>query len=843
LRATSDYNLGKLYPNVAREWHPTKNGQLTPFEVTPGSNKKVWWKCDKGHEWEAVVHSRTSGSGCPYCSGRRVGEDNNLAVKYPEIAKEWHPTKNEELTPDQVTQSSNRRVWWQCNQGHEWIVRIANRTGKGGTGCPYCAGKYPTKDYNLAVKIPNLIKQWHPTKNKDLTPFDVTPGSHKKVWWKCKQGHEWQAQIKSRTNGSGCPYCSGNLPSKENNLMVIYPEIAEKWHPVKNNKITPNDVTSASNKIFWWQCKKEHEWKSSVKSMKNGKQCSFCVGTKVSSDNNLVVTHSILISEWHPTKNRDLKPSDFTAKKREKVWWQCEHGHEWQTTIYNRAIQGSGCPECYNLNRGDIYRSFAVKKRGSLLDHYPEIAKEWNYIKNGDLKPSKVTPKSSIKVWWKCSKGHQWKSIISGRTNGTGCPYCSGKIASPEYNLAIKFPNLVDEWHPTKNKGLEPSNFTPHSGKKVWWVCPKGHEYSARIAGRSNGEGCSYCAGKKVDNSNSLASLFPEISKEWHPNKNGKLTANDVTSRSGKKVWWLCSQGHEYPSRIADRTKGVGCPFCSPKTSRIEIRLLTELEIIFNHVTHREVFDGYECDVFIPKYNLGIEVDGYWHKDRSERDLDKLNYFEKKGIKLIRVRDRRLKEKLDSDISYSENEKHLAVVKRLLAKIIEHENLSNQDHSKVMAYLEKNSLQNQKEYRKRTRFIKTVLPEESLGFLYPEVAKEWDWEKNAPLDPSSFAPYSHRKVSWKCEKGHSWDSVIASRTSGTGCPYCSGNLASEENNLASLYPTLAKQWHPVKNGNLKPTDVTYGSNKRVWWIDEEGREWQARVKHRTDHFRNSNRVH
>jgi hypothetical protein len=65
-------NLKVLYPELAREWHPFKNGQLTPDKVTPCSNKKVWWKCNKGHEWQGVIGNRNyKSSGCPYCAGRR----------------------------------------------------------------------------------------------------------------------------------------------------------------------------------------------------------------------------------------------------------------------------------------------------------------------------------------------------------------------------------------------------------------------------------------------------------------------------------------------------------------------------------------------------------------------------------------------------------------------------------------------------------------------------------------------------------------------------------------------------------------------------------------------------
>jgi positive regulator of sigma E activity len=210
-RVCSDNNLAVLNPILAKQWHPTKNGDLSPNMVTLGSNKKAWWVCNKGHEWEAVIYSRQKGR-CPYCAGRRVCSDNNLAVLNPTLAKQWHPTKNGDLSPNMVTLGSNKKAWWVCDKGHEWEATIPHRTDlKHPTGCPYCAGKKACSDNNLAALNPTLAKQWHPTKNGDLSPNMVTLGSNKKVWWVCDRGHEWEATIKRRTglkHPTGCPYCS-----------------------------------------------------------------------------------------------------------------------------------------------------------------------------------------------------------------------------------------------------------------------------------------------------------------------------------------------------------------------------------------------------------------------------------------------------------------------------------------------------------------------------------------------------------------------------------------------------------------------------------------------------------
>ena len=137
-------DLATLYPEIGKEWHLIKNAPLISAEVTSGSGKKVWWQCSKfkHHEWDAVVKSRTQrGDRCPFCSNKRVSPENSLSSLYPEIAKEWHPTKNGDLTPDDVVNGSHTKVWWQCSKfkNHEWDARIKDRTRSNGpTGCPDC---------------------------------------------------------------------------------------------------------------------------------------------------------------------------------------------------------------------------------------------------------------------------------------------------------------------------------------------------------------------------------------------------------------------------------------------------------------------------------------------------------------------------------------------------------------------------------------------------------------------------------------------------------------------------------------------------------------------------------
>ncbi len=219
------------HPNLVTEWDYSKNNALGvyPDQITYGSAKKVWWICKYGHEWHASINNRTNKSqpqGCPVCSGHQVLVGfNDLATLNPKLASEWHPTKNGHLKPSNVTVSSNKKVWWICAHGHEWQATVNSRTSLQ-CGCPICAGKKVLVGFNdLATVNSTVASDWHPTKNGNLKASDVTVSSGKKVWWLCKHGHEWQSSINHRTNKSqprGCPVCARLATTSYPESIVSY---------------------------------------------------------------------------------------------------------------------------------------------------------------------------------------------------------------------------------------------------------------------------------------------------------------------------------------------------------------------------------------------------------------------------------------------------------------------------------------------------------------------------------------------------------------------------------------------------------------------------------------------
>ncbi len=339
-----------------------------------------------------------------------------------DILKEWHPTKNEGHTPDSVSYGSHTKIWWQCSHGHEWQSAVYARTGKH-HGCPYCTGKRISPGADLQSLYSDIAEQWHPSKNADHRPEEYLPGSHVSVWWRCAEGHEWRATIKSRTEGNGCPICANRVViDGVNDLATCYPTLAD---------------------------------------------------------------------QWHPTKNGMLKPMQVAAKSERKVWWRCARGHEWQATIYSRVV-GNSCPVCSGKK--------VVPGENDLESYDPTLAEQWCQEKNGTLTPQQVSSYSNKAVWWRCARGHEWKCRISARTfSRSGCPYCSNKKVMPGFNdLKTVEPKVAAQWHPTRNAPLEPTMVTIGSTKKVWWICPLGHEWRAVIYSRAGAQQCRcpVCAGK-----------------------------------------------------------------------------------------------------------------------------------------------------------------------------------------------------------------------------------------------------------------------------------------------------------------------------------------------------------
>ncbi|CBK20679.2 uncharacterized protein [Blastocystis hominis] len=316
--------ISQTSPELLHYWHPTKNINITPDDVSIKSFDKVWWKCPKGvdHEWECSVRYALKSDGktvnCPFCFNKRVSITNSLATRYPEIAAQWHPTKNGSLLPSQVTYVSNTAVWWQCDRdpSHVWKREIRKRVH------PLTASQ--------DVAFPEIAKEWDYERNGELVPSDVSKSSSAVVWWKCSKGHEWRTSVNNRTSShhSGCPICKGHEISLERSLAYQYPELAVQWHPTKNLPLLPSTVFPYSNRSVWWVC-------------------------NLNRPSNDSSEETVQFGNFSPSAN---------------VCVGC--GQEWQESIKNRVSKYKGshnllCPTCSTKNRKQTVNSRSSPKKPS----------------------------------------------------------------------------------------------------------------------------------------------------------------------------------------------------------------------------------------------------------------------------------------------------------------------------------------------------------------------------------------------------------------------------------------------------------------------------------------------
>ena len=571
-----------------------------------------------------------------------MSQKRSIVETHPHLVKEWHPTRNGNLVPSDFTSGSSKKIWWKCDMGedHEWEAVLKNRTN--GAGCAICANRKAVKSNCLATLYPKVSSQWHMSKNSGLTPYDVVPGSHVKVWWKCDKGgdHEWTAAIGERTFGkTNCPICEGLKVVQSNCLESTHPQLLKEWH-FEKNIITPREVVAGSSKKVWWKCdnNNDHVWQATLNNRTSKKSgCPICTNQIVTKSNCLLTVFPKLSKEWHPILNVDLTPSDVSSGSTKYVWWKCEKGndHVWRARVVDRSgKEKNNCPVCSGRKLGNS---------NSLVYKYPEIANMWNYKLNGEIRPEMVISNSHTKYWWKCNMGedHVWKT--------------------------------------------SPNSLVQNSKK-------------------TSSNGCPVCRGLKVVPSNSLAFLRPELSKEWHFDLNSS-SPEEYPVSSGKKVWWKCQidPEHQWKSIISNRANGSNCPYCDlTPQSKQELTITFELKTLFPQIDPK----GFKTrlnsrlraiDIFIPELNLCIEFDGaYWHKGKGELDKIKSELLLNEGFQVIRVREEPLKKIHQTDVVSSKPFNGKKVTNDILSMILNMYKLDDDLDNRIKHYQTAKELQNEK---------------------------------------------------------------------------------------------------------------------------------------------------
>lgn len=369
-----------------------------------------------------------------------------------------------------------------------------------------------------------LQREWAFDKNA-VSADELTPSADRQVWWRCEKGHEWQAAPSSRVNqGESCPDCASHgIVTDKAGMASAVPRMAKLWHPTRNGSLQPTAVPSGSDKRYWWQCEKGHEWQARADAIKAGGGCPYCFGRyAIPGETDLATTHPQVLTAW--SDRNTLTPAKLTAGSHKKVWWRCGKGHEWEASVVSYVLDQCGCPYCAGRR--------AIPGETDLATLRPDLTEQWDWERN-TIDPRETTVAAHDKVWWRCELGHSWEAAVFSRAkdNGSGCPYCTGKKVLAGFNdLATLKPALADEWYQPLNDDLTPEQVSLGSNKKVWWRCGEHHVWQAAIYSRTRkkGAGCPVCAGivkqkperpsKKLRSTRRVERSVPLQNKRWSAN-------------------------------------------------------------------------------------------------------------------------------------------------------------------------------------------------------------------------------------------------------------------------------------------------------------------------------------
>ncbi|MDT3844071.1 MAG: zinc-ribbon domain-containing protein [Bacillota bacterium] len=882
------------YPGIAAEWDYEKNDD-SPENYFPGSSKRVWWMCQNGHSWKMSISLRSKGRGCPICNKpSRIKLHQRLNGV---LIEEWDSDKNLGLSPEQFTSHSSVSVWWKCPQNHSYKMRIAHRTD--GHGCPYCAGERAIIGENdLATTNPELIEEWDYGKNKDLSPTEVMRWTEKKVWWKGKCGHEWMATIASRAGGrTMCPICNPSGTSFPEQacsyyLRMIFNKLEQRFklHGRELDIYIDEIKTAVEYDGFYFHkgkqkleqdnkkdafCDKEgirlirirEEGLSRTLSANNifrdriyddnslndviAKVLSLVSDRsdviidvskdygkiqeqymKLKKEESLAVRFPIIAKEWDNQKNAPLSAFDVKSNANRKAWWICPKGHSYRTAIQNRTRAFSQCPYC----AGRI----AVEGKNDLFTLFPELKDEWDFDKNIKIDSSEIRPGSGKKVWWKCSKcGFSWMAVVAERTghDKTGCPSCARKIVWKRHNdLETEYPNVAKMWCYEKNKE-KPSDYLAGSGKKVWWQCEKGHVFIKPISTMVLNASCPVCGNREIVNGiNDVATIRPELMKEWDYQKNTDVSPFNKGISSRDNVWWICPKGHSYNTAIINRTsKGTGCPYCAKK--RV-IKGETDLLSTNPEFVKEWDYDNNTIDISsISAGNSRIKV--FWKCDKGHTWQEPVSNRIRRNTKCPYCFPRKTLTKGVND---------LETVEPRLALEWDHDKNGTLKPSDVMRgsgkkvwWLCKNGHSYYSSINNRTSQglgcpycsgQKVLQGYNDLATTDPSIAAEWNYELNGTLTPRDVSRGCNKKVWWTCSKSHNYDASVNNRTRvGIGCPFCSGHRVwTGFNDIETTNPEITIDWNYGRNDNLSPKKVSFGSNRKVWWKCHLcGYEWQSKI--------------
>ncbi|MBR2372058.1 MAG: hypothetical protein IKA90_04215, partial [Clostridia bacterium] len=371
---------------------------------------------------------RTRGANCPKCGLIKQGVSKhenclrtNGCIEDKLLLEEWDYDKNIK-PPTEYTKGSNEKVWWKCSKcGHEYESKISNRTYLK-RGCPYCSKRKIKQGFNdLATTDPELLKEWHFAKNTDISPYEISAGIRKKVWWICPKGHEYQASVLHRKHGTKCPICySGRQTSFAEQCVFYY---VKKLYPDAINRYKADWLEKFELDIFIPSIHYAIEydgvaWHKKEKIGREQRKFQLC------HNNNIKL---IRLREKFAELGSDVADYQYGC---EDLYKPENLENVLRQLLNHLSFRWVGCPISVDIERDriEIQQYMQELNDESFADKFPELANEWHPIKNGTLKPTMFKPYSTHKVWWICPIcKNEYQASIAHRSYGSACKKCAMK--------------------------------------------------------------------------------------------------------------------------------------------------------------------------------------------------------------------------------------------------------------------------------------------------------------------------------------------------------------------------------------------------------------------------------
>lgn len=554
-----------------------------------GVNFEVSIVCPEHGIFKQIAYTHLRGSGCPKCGFKYRKKRENSFTKQDFIDKSIaiHGNTYDYSLVKYVR--SNDRVTIICPD-HGEFEQIAG-SHLSGSGCNLCGIDKALKirgdnieksGNNFGALCPGLLKEWDYEKNK-ISPFRVGKGSKQKAWWLCSRGHQsYQACIGDRTSkGVSCPICGGNSSKLE---LLVY-----SYLKVFFKKISWREKIDGYEADFFLEKEKVaievdgYPWHDSDEKYKVDLQKKLIFENagiqllRIRDERNREIS-----GEVNTYSSRSVRSQKLAIKKTigkiigvDEVELNKKQESEREKYFYELIV---------------IYPDPPFEE--SLLGKVSGVEEVWS--KSNILHPMQVwsgSPEKFQIICVDCSTEFVRSAGQLSLTHSFRCSACASRKVGADRRIAEakkRTPlsrsgrdDLLKEWSPDND--LSPDEVSKGSSYVAKWICSKNsnHIFSQAVGSRTGGDqiGCPYCSNTKISNETSLATLYPDLLKEWDYKKN-KISPDSIFPGSSKQVFWKCYEcGHSWKAIVYNRTgKKSGCPKCRDR-NRKGSKLLSEQDI------------------------------------------------------------------------------------------------------------------------------------------------------------------------------------------------------------------------------------------------------------------------